>query len=228
MRIFTTAFVLGVFASFSIAAAEPAPQYSAEQLEKDFAKPAPTAPGACESQGMVTGPDGTCQPKLGKRRGFSLATPDAAPAAAPTASPGPALAPGRPTAGKAARHARPAMMAAAPAPVAGRDLLITFANGSAALTDQAKVNAKVFATALNSPALQGVRFAIDGHTDAVGGRDYNLKLSRDRAQALVDFLAAQGVDRARFDVTGYGFDKPADPAHPKAAANRRVEARRLT
>jgi len=201
--------------------AAPKAQYSPQQIEQDFAGPASSAPaqadaGDCASQGMTTAPDGSCQPAIGHKRGFSLAGPT-------VSAPAPRSRPSAPSHG--AYHAAAPVTAQ---PGQGRNLLITFDNGSATLTAQAKANARAFAQALNSPVLRGARFAIDGHTNAVGSRDYNLKLSRARADALVDFLVAQGVDRSRLDATGYGFDRPSDAAHPTAAINRRVEARRLS
>jgi len=103
------------------------------------------------------------------------------------------------------------------------NLLITFVKGSADLTAQAKVNASQFVAALASPKLAGMKFAIEGHTDAVGDRAYNLDLSQRRAQAVVDFLASKLVDKSRFTVAGYGFDRPLNARNPRSAANRRVE-----
>jgi outer membrane protein OmpA-like peptidoglycan-associated protein len=91
----------------------------------------------------------------------------------------------------------------------------------------AAVNARVFAQAANSPELQSARFAIDGYTNAVGGRDYNLALSKSRESSLVEYLVSQGVDKSRMEVNGYGFDRPLNAANPRASENRRVEARRL-
>ncbi len=101
--------------------------------------------------------------------------------------------------------------------------MITFVTGSANLTEQAKINAQQFVVALNAPQLASMRFAIEGHTDAVGGRTQNLDLSQRRAQAVVDYLTSKGVDKSRFSVKGFGFDKPIVPANPRAGANRRVE-----
>jgi outer membrane protein OmpA-like peptidoglycan-associated protein len=118
--------------------------------------------------------------------------------------------------------------AAAPAPrVAGRDLLITFANNSSVLTPQARSNARVFAEAIRSPALGALRFEIGGHTNATGSRPANLTLSQQRAQALVDYLVSLGVDAGRLEARGFGFDRPINAGNPRAAENRRVEARRL-
>jgi len=211
MRALALALAAALVVPSAICAQEPKPQYTPEQLEQSLNQPSPSAPNDdCAAAGMATAPDGTCQPLVGSKRGFSLVRP-----ASKTAPVGSHMVTTR-SGGSSAIAAR-----------RGLDLLITFGNGSAVLTPQAKANSRVFAEVLNSPKFQGVRFAIDGHTNAVGGRDYNLKLSRDRAQAVVDFLTSQGVDASRFEVNGYGFDRPVDPADPKAAINRRVEARRL-
>ena len=103
------------------------------------------------------------------------------------------------------------------------DLMVSFVTGSAVLTEQAKTNAQEFVKALSAPQLSGMRFAIEGHTDAVGNRAYNLDLSQRRAQSVVDFLASKGADRTRFTVRGYGFDKPLNIKNPRAGENRRVE-----
>jgi len=202
--IFTGFAVAALLAAAPALAQEPKPQFTVEDLQKDFAKP----------QDETT---------VGKTRGFSLAAPAASPTgpSAPKAATRPA--PGK----KVASVPRPSQAVAPTPPPSGRDLLITFANASTTLTPQARANAKVFAQAANTPQLQSARFAIDGHTNAVGGRDYNLNLSRARAQSLVDYLASLGVDRSRIDVTGYGFDRPINAANPRAAENRRVEARRV-
>lgn len=114
------------------------------------------------------------------------------------------------------------------APKPGRaDLMITFVSGSATLTEQAESNAQRFVVALGAPQLASMRFAIEGHTDAVGTRVQNLDLSQRRAQAVVDFLTSKGVDKSRFSVKGYGFDRLLNPANPRAGSNRRVEAVRV-
>ena len=76
---------------------------------------------------------------------------------------------------------------------------------------------------MSSPLLQGMRFTIEGHTDAVGSRAANQDLSRRRSAAVVDYLVGKGVDRARFDAVGYGSDRPLDGISPTAAFNRRGE-----
>jgi NitT/TauT family transport system substrate-binding protein len=52
-------------------------------------------------------------------------------------------------------------------------------------------------------------FEISGNTDSTGSRDVNMRLSRSRAQAVVDYLVSQWeFDRARFRIIGNGPDKP--------------------
>ena len=106
------------------------------------------------------------------------------------------------------------------------DLRVSFISGSAELTEVGRRRAATFAKALRLPALSGSRFIISGHTDAVGSRDQNLELSRRRAQAVVDYLASKGADASRFEVQGYGFDRPLPGFTPKASENRRVEVLR--
>jgi len=88
-------------------------------------------------------------------------------------------------------------------------------------------NIRVFAQAIELPALKNHHFAIEGHTNAIGSRELNLGLSQSRAKAVADFIVSLGVDRSRLEVEGRGFDAPIDPASPKSPVNRRVEARRL-
>lgn len=71
----------------------------------------------------------------------------------------------------------------------------------------------------------GLKLEIGGHTDKIGGRDYNLKLSGQRAAAIVAALVAQDVAADRLSAAGYGPDKPiADNDKEEGRAkNRRVE-----
>lgn len=52
---------------------------------------------------------------------------------------------------------------------------------------------------------------ISGHTDAKGNEDYNLKLSQGRAQAVVNYLINQGIDKNRMVAKGYGKSNPIAP-----------------
>ncbi len=71
--------------------------------------------------------------------------------------------------------------------------------------------------------MAGMRFAIEGHTDATGEHDRNMALSQARAQSVVDYLVTRGVDSGRLTAKGYGPDRPIAGARATAPANRRVE-----
>jgi len=71
---------------------------------------------------------------------------------------------------------------------------------------------------------------ISGHTDNVGGKDFNLWLSERRAQAVVDYLIRKGQSENRFLVEGYGEERPMasnDDEEMGRELNRRVEFRVL-
>ncbi|MDR1182199.1 MAG: OmpA family protein [Bacteroidales bacterium] len=66
---------------------------------------------------------------------------------------------------------------------------------------------------------------ISGHTDNVGSKEYNAALSKNRAEAVFDYLIDKGIDANRMTSAGYGFDKPvSDNDTPEGRAlNRRTE-----
>lgn len=108
-------------------------------------------------------------------------------------------------------------------PGGGIDMLVTFRLGSAEMTPQAQAEARAFAKAMGAPAMSGLNFAIEGHTDATGAHDKNMTLSQARAQSVMDFLVGQGVDASRLTAKGYGPDRPLRGTRATAPANRRVE-----
>lgn len=122
----------------------------------------------------------------------------------------------RPTARRTAE--RPAQAAA------GRsNLLITFTTDSAELTPESKHTLGTVARALQSDKLAGFAFSIEGHADPRGSAERNLKLSGDRARAVVDHLVAQhGILPERLEAVGKGSSEPLNPGKPDAPENRRV------
>ncbi len=102
------------------------------------------------------------------------------------------------------------------------DLTVEFDFDSARLRSESLPVLERLGAAMKSDALGKLRFRIEGHTDGAGSADYNLKLSNRRAQAVGDFLGAQGVPRARLESVGKGASEPLIAADPLAPANRRV------
>ena len=52
-------------------------------------------------------------------------------------------------------------------------------------------------------------FEVSGNSDSTGARDVNLRISKERAQAVVNYLVKEWeFDASRFYVTGYGSDRP--------------------
>jgi outer membrane protein OmpA-like peptidoglycan-associated protein len=70
-----------------------------------------------------------------------------------------------------------------------------------------------------------MRIRIEAHTDNAGKPDKLLRLSRDRAEAVRQYLASKGVEPARLIAEGYGMTRPLKPNKTAEgrAANRRVE-----
>ncbi len=101
--------------------------------------------------------------------------------------------------------------------------VINFAAGSAAIDP----SSRRLLDGLASVALRCDRFSIEvaGHTDDQGAREANMELSRQRADAVANYLAAQGVARARLTARGYGPDRPhTSNATPTGRGlNRRIE-----
>ncbi len=66
---------------------------------------------------------------------------------------------------------------------------------------------------------------VEGHTDSSGAAEYNLSLSKKRAESVTVYLTGQGLSIGRFTTKWYGEDNPrGDNATPEGRAkNRRVE-----
>ncbi len=72
-----------------------------------------------------------------------------------------------------------------------------------------------------------IKIELSGHTDSYGNMDYNIKLSKERAQAVADYMISKGISPDRLVVVGYGPKKPRDTnTTPQGRErNRRVEAK---
>lgn len=102
---------------------------------------------------------------------------------------------------------------------------ITFEFNSARLTVNAQRLMENVVAFLRSDA--SIRISISGHTDSRGTDAYNLKLSRDRANEVRDYLIGYGIDASRLDAAGYGESRPvaSNDTDDGRELNRRVEFR---
>ncbi len=101
---------------------------------------------------------------------------------------------------------------------------ILFDVGKATLTNDLKINLAKIAGILT--IYKDANVVVEGHTDNVGGEEYNQKLSEKRASNVMDYLVTPGgVAAARLTSMGYGFSKPvADNATKEGKQkNRRVD-----
>lgn len=93
-------------------------------------------------------------------------------------------------------------------PAVTKPVIVSFASGSAELTKRAQktIDEEMVPFIENNGSAY---FDISGNSDSTGSRETNMRISRARAQAVVDYLVTQWeFDRARFVVTGNGPDKP--------------------
>jgi outer membrane protein OmpA-like peptidoglycan-associated protein len=100
---------------------------------------------------------------------------------------------------------------------------VLFDTGSYTLKPGAREKlAKISGIVLAHP---GLTLQIEGHTDSVGGDDFNQQLSERRADSVRDFLAEQGVPASSITARGFGKTQPVasnDNAEGRQR-NRRVE-----
>lgn len=73
--------------------------------------------------------------------------------------------------------------------------------------------------------VSSLKIEISGHTDNVGSESLNSKLSQERAQAVVNYLAQKGIDKSRLVAKGYGSSQPISSNNSSSGRqqNRRTE-----
>jgi outer membrane protein OmpA-like peptidoglycan-associated protein len=100
---------------------------------------------------------------------------------------------------------------------------ILFDTGQTTLKRSAKTDLDEFGEVLKRYAETDV--AIEGHTDSTGPRELNEKLSLQRAEVVVEYLAARGVNKDRLTPRGYAYDRPvaSNATDDGRQRNRRVE-----
>ena len=111
----------------------------------------------------------------------------------------------------------------------GEGIKITFSSGimfdveRAGLKDQYTGELSELSTILNK--YEDTNILLEGHTDSTGSEEYNLDLSKKRAQSVANYLATQKVNPTRFTIMGYGESQPiaSNETAEGRAQNRRVE-----
>lgn len=113
----------------------------------------------------------------------------------------------------------------------GEGISVVFDEASGVYFDTNKYNINTAsATTLNKLAgifkeYADTNILVEGHTDNTGPDDYNMTLSKQRAQAVTSFLSDQGITSGRFTTNWYGEDQPKydNTTVEGRAKNRRVE-----
>jgi outer membrane protein OmpA-like peptidoglycan-associated protein len=110
-----------------------------------------------------------------------------------------------------------------------QSVAVTFNVNSAVLSPEARQQLDDFAA--KALATSGYMIEVSGHTDSTGGEAKNMRLSRDRAEAVVEYLTVNHKIPARRFITPMGYGKAEAVADNSTAAgraqNRRVEAKLL-
>lgn len=108
---------------------------------------------------------------------------------------------------------------------------IFFDFNSADLQPEARQKIEALSLILNHPRAVQRRLVIEGHADSIGTPEYNLKLSQQRAESVLQEMIAHQVQGGRLRSEGFGETRPVAPnTNPDGsdnpagrAQNRRVE-----
>jgi outer membrane protein OmpA-like peptidoglycan-associated protein len=111
----------------------------------------------------------------------------------------------------------------------GEGIKVTFESGllfdvdKAALRAASQENLQDLARILNK--YPDTNILIEGHTDSTGADDYNLALSKRRAESVSHYLAQLEVKASRFSIMGYGEEQPivTNDTEEGRQQNRRVD-----
>lgn len=101
---------------------------------------------------------------------------------------------------------------------------VEFATGSAQLTAQGQQTLNALTTEIAEFNPQTVAVRVIGHTSSTGTADLNLRLSQERAQAVVDYLRGRGIQH-NIVAEGKGFSEPLPGIPSEDSRNQRTEIR---
>jgi OOP family OmpA-OmpF porin len=106
---------------------------------------------------------------------------------------------------------------------------VNFERNAYTLTEDSKgILDKAVTLILDNPALKKIE--VQAHTDDRGSEKYNLRLSEQRAAAVMEYLLSRGIASERLSSKGYGESRPVadNDTEEGRAKNRRVELKVLT
>ncbi|MDR0517480.1 MAG: OmpA family protein [Fibromonadaceae bacterium] len=105
---------------------------------------------------------------------------------------------------------------------------VSFQSGKSELTAEDKVYLDEMVVLMQTNELISIR--VNGHTDNIGGEEFNINLSRDRAKSVHDYLKSRGIDASRLSFAFFGQRRPIsdNDTEDGRTINRRVEFEILT
>ena len=108
-------------------------------------------------------------------------------------------------------------------PPPAKSFTMYFDQGTTTLTPESLAVLDQLRTEIS--ARSGVEVQVTGHTDTVGSEEDNDRLSQQRAEEVLGWLASQGIDRSLMTAVGRGERELKEPSidNFSSAANRRVE-----
>jgi outer membrane protein OmpA-like peptidoglycan-associated protein len=104
---------------------------------------------------------------------------------------------------------------------------VTFETNKADITPE---SSQILKSALKTlTTYPDIQVEISGHTDNVGNKKANTKLSQRRAESVRNWLVERGIDAGRIIAKGYGPELPIVPndTPENKRKNRRIEFKRI-
>lgn len=100
---------------------------------------------------------------------------------------------------------------------------VFFATGKSEITNESRTELDRLIKLMKD--VSSLKIELGGHTDNVGSESSNQKLSQDRAEAVVEYLAGKGISKSRMTAKGYGSTSPvaSNGSAEGRAQNRRTE-----
>lgn len=100
--------------------------------------------------------------------------------------------------------------------------MVSFAYASTRLTAEAKEFLNIIGSALRKRSSKWSALTIEGHSDASGNADGNVRLSKARAEAVKSYLQTN-FGLHNIEAVGRGSERLKDSGNPSNPLNRRVE-----